>query len=349
MEPASAARGETLVVRCPSAVGVLVAVLGLAGAAYLVVGLVRGGRFPLEDVRLVFLAVGFVVAAVFIFFMSRGRIEIDTEEIRQYRGAKLVRRAPIRTIRGIALGLQKKILRFDGGEEFALNDGFENAKVAVVLFQGLLDARASAAAPGPPPAGIAAPAATPPVDLEDAGGALPVAAPVGTRVTLPLGYVAFPPQCCRCGRAAGTTCEVSLSRSIWLLFTTVSTTATVAVPACNWCKTKRSVAGILSLLFLLLAILAGIIVIFVFGMDRGGPGITLAALGVFAVLMWIVGRSMDGLLDGRFVGVRAVSMSKNVQTITLRFRDAGMAATVAELTERRRAALVAGAKQVLET
>jgi hypothetical protein len=327
---------------------VIVPVLGLAGAAYLIVGLVRGGRFPLEDVRLVFLAVGFVVAAVLIFFMSLGRIEIDAEEIRQYRGAKLLRRAPVRTIRGIALGLQKKILRFDGGEEFTLHDGFENAKVAVAFFQAILDARASAAAAGPARAGLAAAALAPPaVDLKDAGGALPVGAPVGTRVTLPLQYVVFPAKCCRCGRAAGTTCQVSLSRSIWLLFTTVSTTATVTVPVCKWCKTKRSVAGILSLLFLLLAIVAGIIAIFALGVSRGGPAITLAALGVFGVVMWVLGRSMDGLLDGRFVGVRAVSMSKNVQTITLRFRDAGMAATVAALTERRRAAQVAGAKQML--
>ena len=110
-------------------------------------------------------------------------------------------------------------------------------------------------------------------------------------------------------------------------------------------QNECSVAGILSLLFLLLAIVAGIIAIFAFGVNRGGPGITLAALGVFGVVMWISGRSMDGLLDGRFVGVRAVSMSKNVQTITLRFRDAGMAVTVAALTERR--AQVAGAKQML--
>jgi len=328
-----------------------VAVLGLAGAAYLIVGLVRGGRFPLEDVRLVFLAVAFVVAAVFIFimfFMSPGRIEIDAEEIRQYRGAKLLRRAPIRTIRAIALGLQTKILRFDGGEEFTLYDGFENAAATVAFFQAILDARASAGPPGPSPAGMAAAAAAPPaVDLKDAGGALPVRAPVGTRVTLPLQYVVFPARCCRCGRAAATTCQVSTSRGIWLLFTTLWTTATVMVPACKWCKTKRSVAGILSLLFLLLAMMAGIIAIFVFGMDRGGQGITLAALAVFLVLMWILLRSMDGLLDAHFVGVRAISMSKTVQTITLRFRDAGMAATVAELTERRRAAQVAGAKQVL--
>ena len=173
MEPANAARGETLVVRCPPIVRVIVSVWALAGAAYLIVGLVRGGRFPLEDVRLVFLAAAFVVAAVFIFFMSLGRIEIDAEEIRRYRGAKLLRAAPVRTIRGVALGLQKKILRFDGGEEFTLHDGFENVAVAVAFFQAILDARPRRLL-GPSPAGMATPAAVPPaVDLNDAGGACP--------------------------------------------------------------------------------------------------------------------------------------------------------------------------------
>jgi hypothetical protein len=347
MQPTSTARGETIVVRCPQVVRVVVPLLGLAGLAYLAVGLVHG-RFPVQDMRLVSLAAALVVAAVLILFISRSRLEIDAEEIRQYRGANLVRRAPVRAIRAIALGLQKKTLRFDGGEEFNLHDGFENVALAVAFFQAILDARASSAAPSPPPAGVAAAAAAPPaVDLEDAGGALPVAAPAGNRVTLPLQYVAFPAQCCRCGRAAGTTCQVSMSRSIWLLFTTVSTIATVYVPACKWCKTKRSVAGVLSLLLLLLTIVAGLIAFLVIGIDRGGPGITLAALGVFLVLMWILGRSLDGILDRHFVGVRAVSMSKNVQTITLGFRDAAVAAAVAELTERRRARQVAGARQVL--
>jgi len=127
----------------------------------------------------------------------------------------------------------------------------------------------------------------------------------------------------------------------------VSTTATVAVPTCKWCKAKRSVAGVLSLLFLVLATVAGVIAIFAFGVSRAGPAMTLAALGVFLVVMWALGRSYDSLLDGHFVGVRAVSMSKNVQTMTLRFRDPAMAATVADLTEQRRAQQVASATQVL--
>ncbi len=41
-------------------------------------------------------------------------------------------------------------------------------------------------------------------------------------------------------------------------------------------------------------------------------------------------------------------MSKDGQMITLRFRDAGLAATVAELTERRRAGRLSAAKRLLE-
>jgi hypothetical protein len=67
----------------------------------------------------------------------------------------------------------------------------------------------------------------------------------------------------------------------------------------------------------------------------------------FLVSMWFLGRSLDGVLDRRCLGLRAVSMSRNVQTITLRFRDAGLAATVAELTERRRKECVLAASQLL--
>ena len=106
-------------------------------------------------------------------------------------------------------------------------------------------------------------------------------------------------------------------------------------------------AGVLSLLLLLVAIVAGIVVTCVVGPSLGGPAVVVAVLGVFLVVTWVVGRSLDGLLDRHFLGLRAVAMSKNVQMITLRFRDAGMAATVAQLTERRCATQVAAAKQVL--
>jgi hypothetical protein len=344
METAEATRGNTLVVRFPRRLLVVVPLLGLVGAAYLAYGLLHGGHFPLADGRFVVLAAALVAAAIGVLFMAASRIEIDAEQIAQYRGARLVRRASNRTIREICLGLQKKVLRFEGGEKFILHDRFENAATAAAFFRAMLDARAAGRADSEQ-AAIAVFGARPPAVIPiDVGGESPAAPAVGKNVTLLLAYVSFPARCCGCGRPPTAACPVTAMRSVFLLFVTLQTTATVFVPACNWCKMKRRVAGVLSLLFLMLTIMGGIGAIALLAFHE--PALLLL-LVPFLVSTWFLGKSLDGVLDRRCFGLRAVTMSRNVQTITLRFRDAGLAATVAALTERRRKERVQAAGRLL--
>jgi hypothetical protein len=121
-------------------------------------------------------------------------------------------------------------------------------------------------------------------------------------------------------------------------------TAAVRVPVCRRCLVNRSVRGVIGLLLLLLTPLVAMIAAVALG---GGPAVLLA-LGVLFVVMLAVGVAMGRMLDRRYVGVRVTDMSEDATTITLRFRDQAMAVTVAELTERRRAAQVAAAKGLLD-
>ncbi len=228
-----------------------------------------------------------------------------------------------------------------------MNNNWVNVAAAAAFFQAILDARASARLTGAAPAAAAGPL-LPPAPPADAGGAVPVAPPVGPAVTLPLHYATFPLRCVHCGRPPTATRPVSISRSIGLLGAGFSRTATVSVPVCRRCERVRSAVGPLAFLLYFVTLVGGIVAAAVYVKPPAGARIVGAILVVYLFSAAFLGRRAGGVLDRIFLGVRASRMSKDGQMITLRFRDAGLAATVAELTERRRAGRLSAAKRLLE-
>jgi hypothetical protein len=363
METAQPAAGEKIVVRCPRSFRVAFVLVGLFGAVLLADSLLLGDHSPMQDPKVFIAAIIMVVAApVALLFIFNARIEIDGEEIAQYRGSRLLRRAPVRTIQEIRMNVGQKTLRFAGGEEFNLRNGWVNAAPAATFFQAILDARASARLAEAAP--LAAVPMQPPAPPIDAGGAVPVAPPVGTTVTLPLHYVTFPSCCVHCGRPPTTTRPVSISRSMGLLFAAYSTTATVSVPVCRRCARTRKAVGPLAFLLYFLTLVGGIAAAAIYLKPPAAGrviGMILLAYLFSTILLYappvafpinpvasFLGRRAGGLFDRIFLGLRASRMSKDGQMITLCFRDADLAATVAELTERRRAGRLSAAKRLLD-
>ena len=286
-----------------------------------------------------------IAAPVALLFVFNVRVEIDGEHIAKYRGSRLLV-APVRTIQEIGMTVGKKTLRFEGGEEFDLNNNWVNVAAAAAFFQAILDARASARLTGAAPAAAAGPL-LPPAPPADAGGAVPWLAG-GPRGDAAAALRDVSPALCPLrpptdGHVPGE--HLAEHRFAGAGF---SRTATVSVPVCRRCERVRSAVGPLAFLLYFVTLVGGIVAAAVYVKPPAGRDFVGAILVVYLFSAAFLGRRAGGVLDRIFLGVRASRMSKDGQMITLRFRDAGLAATVAELTERRRAGRLSAAKRLLE-
>jgi len=340
---------ETLIVRCPRQLQVIFLLFGAASAAYLACSW-RHIDLPIPvEGEFLILAVIFVVTSVYALYTLNDRIEITEKEIAFYRGQTMIRRSSVRDIQEIRLSLGRKVLLFADGEKFSLQDQWVNAAVAVAFFQTLLDARKAGRQSELRTASLF----TSPGDASssatgEAHSMLKPAAKVDSRtVTLPLQYVTVPPQCVGCGRPPTTTCDIIAARGIDLILFAWHTTAVVPLPACGGCRSTRRIAGVVSFMFIIAAIVGWIALFVSFEGLMGRETGMFLMLGGFISMVWFSRNRLDRVLDRLVLGVSTVRISKDAQDVTLRFRNAEVAARVTALTTQRREEMVRSGKRIL--
>jgi hypothetical protein len=146
----------------------------------------------------------------------------------------------------------------------------------------------------------------------------------------------FPARCYRCGDAATTSVDIERWRGVDLLVLRWGTTYEVTVPACRGCRNRRRF-GLVAWRALLLALLAVPLGAVAFGRGLGWGELAYALgslLGLPAVvLVWWIPKGAGPAFDRRFDALAIVDVHPDDGTVELLFRDDGLRADVASLSE----------------
>ncbi len=137
-QPESASAGPR-VIQPPALALWGIRALGVAGLAYLVY-LWPENLKALSGNTLAFAAC-LAVLITPVSFLSLRRIEVEDDEIREFRGSRLVRCCAIRDIKEIRVRLGRKVLVFQGGERIVINDGWTGAQELFAFLQTLVEAK----------------------------------------------------------------------------------------------------------------------------------------------------------------------------------------------------------------
>jgi len=285
-------------------------IAGVARAWYLWKVSSRGAEVPLDAWFLP--AIGILSGPLWLIYGNR-RVVMDRETVSEYRGAKRIRRYPIRDITAIRPEMNAMKLVFADGT-ITVPNNWRGVDQIVHWLQSVADSRTGG---------------VPPVDD-----------------WLPLNYLSFPPRCVSCGSREIVTHRIFAGTRYNFPGVHMTRGCQIPVPACRGCSGRRKRMGFLAATGMVLAAIgvmaAAIVASERFPQVRFGPAdalgtFLLPALALFAVMLHVMSNGLPRWLDRRMLGVAAIRIARDQKSVRLWFRDRQEEIEVHTLTAENRA------------